>query len=321
MPKDAGRRDVTRDVNEQKKFENFFTTSVAQVPDELLGQAEQPAGADRKARCLRTQHRIPTLVPELCGTDAGIIGTRCLQIMMVAAHTGLFQFAQMFFRQPPQRGADPAAHVFRQVTHHSQQAMQLLLFQGPSAGHDADTAHGPGSQPQDAFTQFGGLQKGEMGDGRVVVAALGTKTAVHAAIAAAGIDDGAQADALAVMPLAQGSGAVQQGLQRRIKKTDRFSGRGGYGKNRMVHAMDPWGNAWDEGDRVDACPERWERHAPPEGICCTRAAYALPVKEKTRRAAGVCAIGPCDAFPTASCLSFCGDARAAAPCTPEAYLS
>lgn len=45
MPKDAGRRDVTRDVNEQKKFENFFTTSVAQVPDELLGQAEQP---DRK---------------------------------------------------------------------------------------------------------------------------------------------------------------------------------------------------------------------------------------------------------------------------------
>ena len=78
-----------------------------------------------------------------------------------------------------------------------------------------------------------------MGDGRVVVAALGTKTAIHAAIAAAGVDDGAQTDALAVMPLAQGSGAVQQGLQRRIKKTDRFSGRGGYGKNRMVHAMDP----------------------------------------------------------------------------------
>ena len=45
MPKDAGRRDVTRDENEQKKFETFFTTSVAQVPEEMINPQRQP---DRK---------------------------------------------------------------------------------------------------------------------------------------------------------------------------------------------------------------------------------------------------------------------------------
>ena len=245
--------------------------------------------------------------------------------MMVTAHTGLFQFTQMLFRQPPQRSAHPTAYVFRQIAHHGQQAMQFLFLQGAAAGHDADTAHGPGSQPQDAFTQFTGLQEGEMGDGRMVVAALGAEAAVHAAIAAAGIDDGAQADALAVMLLAQGSGAVQQGFQRLVKKTGRLGGRGGYGKNRMVHAMDPWGECLE---RRRQAPGRCLSGGMGSGLLtrksiwpCTRTAYAVPVKEKTRRAAGVCAIGPCDAFPTASCLSSCGDARAAAPCTPEAYLS
>ena len=45
MPKDADRRDVTRDENEQKKFETFFTTSVAQVPEEMINPSRQP---DRK---------------------------------------------------------------------------------------------------------------------------------------------------------------------------------------------------------------------------------------------------------------------------------
>ena len=45
MPKDADRRDLTRDEIEKKKFETFFTTSVAQVPEEMIPHAAQP---DRK---------------------------------------------------------------------------------------------------------------------------------------------------------------------------------------------------------------------------------------------------------------------------------
>ena len=48
MPKDAGRRDLTPAELEQEqkeKFKTFFTTSVAEVPDELIPQREQP---DRK---------------------------------------------------------------------------------------------------------------------------------------------------------------------------------------------------------------------------------------------------------------------------------
>ena len=33
MPKDADRRDLTRDEIEKKKIETFFTTSMAQVPE------------------------------------------------------------------------------------------------------------------------------------------------------------------------------------------------------------------------------------------------------------------------------------------------
>ena len=45
MPKDADRRDLTRDEIEKKKFETFFTTSVAQVPEEMINPSRQP---DRK---------------------------------------------------------------------------------------------------------------------------------------------------------------------------------------------------------------------------------------------------------------------------------
>ena len=45
MPKDADRRDLTRDEIEKKKFETFFTTSVAQVPEEMINPTRQP---DRK---------------------------------------------------------------------------------------------------------------------------------------------------------------------------------------------------------------------------------------------------------------------------------
>ena len=45
MPKGADRRDLTRDEIEKKKFETFFTTSVAQVPEEMINPSRQP---DRK---------------------------------------------------------------------------------------------------------------------------------------------------------------------------------------------------------------------------------------------------------------------------------
>ena len=209
---------------------------------------------------------------------------------MVTAHSGLLQFPQMLFRQSSQRGAHPTAHVFGQVAHHSQQTMQFLLFQSAPAGHDADTAHGPGSQPQDAFTQLTGLQKRKVGDGRVVMAALGTKAAVHAAIAAAGIDDGAQADVLAVMALAQDGSTVQQGFQRRIKKMSRLSGRGGDGKNRMVHAMDPWGECLGQrGQTSGQCLSGWMRSAmPPEGHMALHQGSICPSGKRKNPPGGGC---------------------------------
>ena len=48
MPKDSDRRELTREELEQEqkeKFKTFFTTSVAQVPEEMIPHAAQP---DRK---------------------------------------------------------------------------------------------------------------------------------------------------------------------------------------------------------------------------------------------------------------------------------
>ena len=71
MPKDSDRRELTREEIEQKqkeKFNTFFTTSVAQVPEEMINPTRAASQPDRKhgllARFFGKKEKAGGLSPE-----------------------------------------------------------------------------------------------------------------------------------------------------------------------------------------------------------------------------------------------------------------
>ncbi len=129
---------------------------------------------------------------------------------MKALHPLPGQTAQGGRIQPPQRGADTRTHGRRQAAHHGKYLLQLLISQGTAAGDNTYMAHRPVRQVKNALPQHIRRQQRKGFDGGMVMAALRTEAAVHAAIPAAGIDDGTQRNFFAKGGLTQGIGGIQQ---------------------------------------------------------------------------------------------------------------
>ena len=135
---------------------------------------------------------------------------RCLQIVVVACKTGPGQLLKLGRTQPPQRGADAGPRRVRQCGQHSAQMRQLRLAERRAAGDDADMVHRQRGQFQNTLPQRVIRQKIKHSYGCVIMTALGTKAAIHGAVAAAGVNDGAKIHRASESRLAQTRGLFKK---------------------------------------------------------------------------------------------------------------
>ena len=110
--------------------------------------------------------------------------------MMIAVKTGICQLRKLIGAKPAQRRANTLERVVRQGTQHTQQTVKFFAAQRPAAGHYAYTRYRPRDQCHDSFAQFLIRQKRKALNGGMVMFALRAKAAIHATVAATGIDDG-----------------------------------------------------------------------------------------------------------------------------------